>query len=196
MASPATLPVDGIEKIRDFHTLMSKRVVDYIKLCNENPIFKARLGDVGYLDLAGCMALGITGPILRSTGSALGPPQDAALPRLRRASTSKSPRGTPVTHTARFRIRLEEMVQSLRIVEQVIDRLEAAGPGPVMVDDPKIALAGADVDRLRRPRQQPRAHRPHHERVDGGTDPSLQAGDRRFRGSCRSGVRRRRVASR
>ena len=62
------LPVDGIEKIRDFHTLMSKRVFDYIKLCNENPIFKGRLVDVGYLDLAGCMALGITGPILRSTG--------------------------------------------------------------------------------------------------------------------------------
>jgi NADH-quinone oxidoreductase subunit D len=30
------------------------------------------------------------------------------------------------------------MVQSLKIIKQVIDRLEDAGPGPVMVDDPKI----------------------------------------------------------
>ncbi|EUA89543.1 respiratory-chain NADH dehydrogenase, 49 Kd subunit [Mycobacterium ulcerans str. Harvey] len=37
-------------------------------LLNENAIWKARTQDVGYLDLAGCMALGITGPILRSTG--------------------------------------------------------------------------------------------------------------------------------
>jgi NADH-quinone oxidoreductase subunit D len=39
----------------------------------------------------------------------------------------------------RFRIRLEEMVQSLRIVEQVVDRLTDQGPGPVMIADRKIA---------------------------------------------------------
>ncbi len=132
------LPVDGIEKIRDFHTLMSKRVFDYIKLCNENPIFKGRLVDVGYLDLAGCMALGITGPILRSTGL----PWD-----LRKTQPylgyDEFEFDVPTWDTCdaygRFRIRLEEMVESLRIVKQVVDRLEEAGPGPVMVDDPKIA---------------------------------------------------------
>ena len=43
------------------------------------------------------------------------------------------------TFTSSKGIRLEEMVQSLRIIDQVVDRLEEAGPGPVMVDDPKIA---------------------------------------------------------
>ena len=132
------LPADGIEKIRDFHKLMSKRVHDYIKLCNENPIFKARLVDVGYLDLAGCMALGITGPILRSTGL----PWD-----LRKTEPYlgydefdfEVATWDTCDSYGRFRIRLEEMVQSLRIVEQVIDRMEEAGPGPVMVGDPKIA---------------------------------------------------------
>src|SRR5262249_45277720 len=38
------------------------------QLLNENAIWKARTEGVGYLDLAGCMALGITGPILRATG--------------------------------------------------------------------------------------------------------------------------------
>ena len=36
---------------------------------------------------------------------------------------------------ARYEVRIEEMEQSLRIVEQALDRLE---PGPVMVDDPKV----------------------------------------------------------
>jgi NADH-quinone oxidoreductase subunit D len=132
------LPADGIEKVRDFHTLMSKRVHDYVKLCNENPIFKARLVDVGYLDLAGCMALGVTGPILRSTGL----PWD-----LRKTEPYlgydefdfEVATWDTCDAYGRFRIRLEEMVQSLRIIDQVIDRLDDARPGPVMVDDPKIA---------------------------------------------------------
>jgi NADH:ubiquinone oxidoreductase subunit D len=37
----------------------------------------------------------------------------------------------------RYLVRVEEMRQSLRIIRQVLDRLE---PGPVMVDDPKVAL--------------------------------------------------------
>jgi NADH-quinone oxidoreductase subunit D len=131
------LPADGIQKIRDFHEVMSKRVFDYIKLCNENPIFKGRLVDVGYLDLAGCMALGITGPILRSTGL----PWD-----LRKSQPYlgydefdfEVATWDTCDAYGRFRIRLEEMVQSLRIIKQVVDRLEEAGPGPVMVDDPKI----------------------------------------------------------
>ena len=132
------LPADAIEKLRDFHSLMSKRVFDYVKLCNENPIFKARLVDVGVLDLAGCMALGVTGPILRSTGL----PWD-----LRKTQPYLGydefdfEVATWDTNDAygRFRIRLEEMVQSLRIIDQVVDRLEESGPGPVMVDDPKNA---------------------------------------------------------
>ena len=38
---------------------MKKRLPEYAALCNANPIFKARLVDVGRLDLAGCLALGI-----------------------------------------------------------------------------------------------------------------------------------------
>jgi NADH-quinone oxidoreductase subunit D len=132
------LPADAIDKLRDFHTLMSRRVLDYVKLCNENPIFKARLVDVGVLDLAGCMALGITGPILRSTGL----PWDLrkTQPYLGYDEFDFEVATWDSSDAyGRFRIRLEEMVQSLRIVEQVVDRLEETGPGPVMVDDPKIA---------------------------------------------------------
>ena len=62
------LPPGALDEIRGFIALMKKRLPEYADLCNANPIFKGRLEDVGHLDLAGCLALGITGPVLRSTG--------------------------------------------------------------------------------------------------------------------------------
>lgn len=107
------------------------------KLVLENPIVKGRTVDVGYLDLTGCMALGITGPMLRSAGF----PHD-----LRKSApycgyeTYDFDVCTWDTADAygRIRVRFNEIWQSLRIVEQCIDRL-ASSSGPVMVDDPKIA---------------------------------------------------------
>jgi len=132
------LPEDGIEKIRDFLGVMTRRIQDYVKLCNENPIFKARLSGIGYLDLTGCTALGMTGPVLRATGM----PWD-----LRKTQPYLGyddfafdvPTWDTCDAYGRFRIRLAEMLESLRIVEQVVDRLEEHGPGPVMVADKKIA---------------------------------------------------------
>ena len=62
------MPPGALEKIDEFIELMKKRLPEYAALCNANPIFKGRLVDVGYLDLAGCLALGATGPVLRATG--------------------------------------------------------------------------------------------------------------------------------
>ena len=89
------------------------------------------------LDLTGCVALGITGPMLRSTGL----PHD-----LRRAAPYCGYEDYDfdvVTWDSadaygRLRVRMEEMYQSLRIIEQACDKLEAT-PGPVMVADPRIA---------------------------------------------------------
>src|SRR4051812_45186692 len=62
------LPPGALDEIRDFVKIMKKRLPEYAALCNANPIFKARLDNVGHLDLAGCLALGISGPVLRFTG--------------------------------------------------------------------------------------------------------------------------------
>jgi NADH-quinone oxidoreductase subunit D len=129
------LPPGAVEKIREFLRIMPRRLRDYEDLCNENHIFKGRTQGVGYLDLTGCMALGITGPILRSTGL----PHD-----LRKSQpycgyeNYEFDVATWNTSDAygRFRIRVEEMKESLKIVEQCLDRL---APGPVMVADRKIA---------------------------------------------------------
>ena len=108
------------------------------KLTLENPIVKARMVDVGYLDLAGCIALGVTGPILRSTGY----PYD-----LRKAQPYMGYETYDfdvVTWDScdsygRFRIRIGEMHESLRIIEQCVERLQRMAPGPVMVADKKVA---------------------------------------------------------
>ncbi len=117
--------------------LIARGIGELERLINENPIVKGRMVGVGHLDLTGCMALGITGPVLRSTGL----PHD-----LRRATpycgyeTYDFDVVTWDTADAygRLRIRLEEMRQSLRIIEQACDRLDATA-GPVMVADPRIA---------------------------------------------------------
>ncbi|WP_148574028.1 NADH-quinone oxidoreductase subunit D [Nocardioides caldifontis] len=132
------MPPGALDQIREFIALMKKRLPEYAALCNANPIFKGRLEGVGYLDLAGCMALGITGPVLRSTGY----PWD--LRKTQPYSGYEDYEFDVVTWDTcdsygRFRIRLEEMWQSLRIVEQCADRLEGLVGAPVMVGDKKIA---------------------------------------------------------
>jgi NADH-quinone oxidoreductase subunit D len=132
------IPDGSLDQIRDFVKLMKKRLPEYAALCNANPIFKGRLVDVGYLDLAGCLALGASGPVLRATGY----PWD--LRRNQPYWGYEDYEFDVVTwDTAdsygRFRIRLQEMWESLRIVEQCVDRLEGLQGAPVMVADKKIA---------------------------------------------------------
>ena len=132
------MPPGGLDKIRDFITLMKKRLPEYADLCNANPIFKARLEGVGYLDLAGCLALGITGPVLRSTGY----PWD--LRKMQPYSGYETYDFDVCTWDTsdaygRFRVRLDEMWESLRIVEQCVERLQELVGQPVMVADKKIA---------------------------------------------------------
>jgi NADH-quinone oxidoreductase subunit D len=129
------LPPGAVDRIRDLLKLLPKRLSDTEKLLVGNKIWMERTVGVGYLDLTGCMALGITGPILRATGL----PHD-----LRKSQpyagyeTYEFDVATQDTCDAygRFLIRIAEMKESLKIVEQCLDRLQ---PGPVMVEDKKIA---------------------------------------------------------
>ncbi|PPJ32236.1 NADH dehydrogenase (quinone) subunit D [Nocardia nova] len=129
------LPPDAVGKIRDLLALMPKRLRDMELLLNENPIFKARTRGIGYLDLASCMALGVTGPVLRSTGL----PHD--LRKSQPYCGYEDYEFDVMTDTGcdcygRYLIRIKEMKESLKIVEQCLDKLR---PGPVMVSDKKIA---------------------------------------------------------
>ena len=131
------LSSNSIEMIREYVPVVRKGIGELEQLLLENPILKGRLKNVGYLSLTGCTALGITGPILRSTGL----PHD--LRKLTPYCGYEKYDFEVVTRTGadaydRLAIRLEEMRESLKIIEQVTDELEA-NPGPVMVADKKIA---------------------------------------------------------
>ena len=127
---------DGIEsKIADTIKQLRKNFRDNAAMLIDNPIWLARMQGVGYLDLTGCVALGITGPILRATGLPWDLRKDQ--PYLD-YETYEFQVQTETTCDAygRFLIRMREMDESLKIVEQCLDRLR---PGAVMVEDKKIA---------------------------------------------------------
>jgi NADH-quinone oxidoreductase subunit D len=129
------LPPGAVEQIRAWIPQMRAEVRDIEALLSGQPIWKARLKGIGYLDVPGALALGVTGPLLRSAGL----PWD-----LRKTEPYCGyetydfdvPVSTDGDCWARYEVRLAEIEQSLRIVEQALDRLE---PGPVMVADKKIA---------------------------------------------------------
>lgn len=131
----ADLPEDGAARVAELLTILPGRLTELEDLMTQNYIFKARTQGVGYLDLTGCMALGMTGAVLRSTGL----PHD-----LRKAQPYcgyETYDFDVVTDTGadcygRYLIRIGEMRESLKIVEQCLQRLE---PGPVMISDKKLA---------------------------------------------------------
>lgn len=129
------LPPGAEQQIRDTIMALPRRMKDTADLLVDNSIWLARTSGIGKLDLAGCMALGITGPVLRATGL----PED--LRKTQPYSGYENYEFDVKTQTSadaygRFLIRLTEMGESLNIVEQCLDRLQ---PGPVMVEDKKIA---------------------------------------------------------
>jgi len=100
-----------------------------------NSIWMGRTVGVGYLDLTGCAALGITGPVLRSTGLPWDLRKVAPYSGYENYEFDVPTRDTCDAY-GRFLIRIEEIGQSLNIIEQCLDKLR---PGPVMVADKKIA---------------------------------------------------------
>ena len=132
------LPPGALDEIRDVIALLRKRLPEYADMCNANPIFKGRLENVGHLDLAGCLALGITGPVLRSTGYAWDLRKTQPYCGYESYDFDVHTWDTADAY-GRFRVRLNEMHESLKIVEQAAERLAGLEGAPVMVADKKIA---------------------------------------------------------
>jgi NADH-quinone oxidoreductase subunit D len=133
------LPSGALEKLREFLGVMPHLLGEIRALFDAAPVYLKRTKDVAYLDLAGCMALGVTGPILRASG----------LPWDLRKSQPYCGYETydfdvPTRDTCdaygRYIVRMDENDQSLRIIEQCVDRLAAPRPenDPVMIQNAKI----------------------------------------------------------
>jgi NADH-quinone oxidoreductase subunit D len=123
-------------KCRAFLADMPDRVDQYGDMLNRNEIVLRRLRGVCPLDEETLLELGVTGPLLRATGN----PWD-----LRKAMPYSSyddfefriPVGTEGDNYDRYVVRLVEMRESVRIIQQAIDGLPE---GPTIIDDRKVAL--------------------------------------------------------
>ncbi len=126
----------GIERIREFLRVMPGRIDEFETILDENPIWVERNRGIGLLPAGDALALGVTGPVLRAAGVPLDMRRDMPYCGYETFDFDVITR-TEADAYARYRVRLEEMRQSMRIVEQCLERLEE--PGPVMVADPKVA---------------------------------------------------------
>jgi NADH-quinone oxidoreductase subunit D len=131
------LPHDGIEKIRQWIKETDREITGVDRLLRGQPIWINRLKGVGWIGVEGCLALGLTGPMLRAAGL----PWDMRKtePYLGYETYDFDvPTDDGGDCWSRFVVKVAEMRESLRIVSQVADRLEQT-PGRIMIDDPKIA---------------------------------------------------------
>ncbi len=128
------VPVEFETAVRDFIKIFPRRVDEYETLLTKNPIFLDRMLGIGVLDAATALSHGVTGPMLRASGvnwdlrkarPYMGYEQyDFNVPVLTEGDTY-----------ARYLVRVQEMRESLKIVEQALNKLPL---GPVRSDNRKF----------------------------------------------------------
>jgi NADH-quinone oxidoreductase subunit D len=124
------------EKLRAFIDVMPSRADQYAAILDRNEIVLQRLRNTGILDAETLLNHGVTGPLLRAAGN----PWD-----LRKAAPYcsydhfdfKIPVGTVGDNYDRYKVRLAEMYESVKILRQAIDGLPE---GPYITEDRKVAL--------------------------------------------------------
>jgi len=130
------IPDGWIDMVRRFTKVMPGRADVYGDLLNRNEILLQRLRGVCPLPEEELLALGVTGPLLRAAGN----PWD-----LRKAMPYSSyedfdfriPVGTQGDNYDRYAVRLAEIHESCRIIDQALDGLPG---GPHITEDRKVAL--------------------------------------------------------
>jgi len=129
------LPQGFLDKVQKFVSIFPSRIQDYEGLLTKNPVFLERCKGVGVISGKEAINYGLTGPCLRGSGVAFD---------LRKAEPYSSydqfdfdiPTGENGDVYDRYLVRMEEMRQSNRIVQQVITKIPK---GEVMSSDPRVA---------------------------------------------------------
>jgi NADH-quinone oxidoreductase subunit D len=128
------VPVEFETAVRDFIKIFPKRVDEYETLLTKNPILLDRTVGIGKLDVATALQHGATGPMLRASGLSWD---------LRKARPYSGyeqydfnvPTRTEGDTFARYIVRIDEFRESLKIVEQALNKLPM---GPVNSDNRKF----------------------------------------------------------
>lgn len=132
----ADLPVGWVEACRDFVDNLPATLDESERLLSRNSIWLARTLDVGVIDADTAVAYGLTGPSLRASGLAYDVRK--ARPYLGYEEYDFDvPVGVHGDTYDRYMVRIEEMRQSVGIIQQALDRLP---DGAINVDDPSVIL--------------------------------------------------------
>jgi len=129
------LPEGAEDSIRRMLLHLDARTDELEDLLSGNPIWIERNRGVGVLDAETCKAWGVTGPLLRAAGIPFDLRKTNPYSGYERYEFDVPTREEADCY-ARYEVRIAEIRESLRIVEQVLDSLPG---GPVMEDDPKVA---------------------------------------------------------
>jgi len=129
-------PLDFMARVQAFILTMPEKIDQYSNLLTGNPIFRNRLKDVGHLSAADAIALGVTGPPLRASGVDFDLRRDMPY-----SSYEKFQFEVPVSNDcdcwARYVVRLVEMRESVKIIQQALDGMPE---GSFSAVDPKVIL--------------------------------------------------------
>ena len=129
------LPDGYVDRLDAFIEKFPGRMRELRGLLQANPIFQDRTIDVGYLSVEDAVNWGVTGPALRGSGVAYDVRKAFPYTGYETYDFDVPTRNEGDAY-ARFLVRLDEMEQSHRIIQQARKRLEK--PGAVLLDDPKI----------------------------------------------------------
>jgi len=129
-------PLDFFDRVQSFIRTFPEKIEEYSNLLTGNPIFKNRLQGVGYLSAADAIALGVTGPNMRASGVDFDLRRDMPY-----SGYEKFQFEVPVSAVgdvwARYLVRLVEMRESVKIIQQALDGMPE---GPVKADAPHVVL--------------------------------------------------------
>ena len=128
------VPVEFEKAVRDFIKIFPKRIDEYETLLTKNPLFIDRMVDIGYLSKETALSYGVTGPSLRASGV------DWDLRKARPYMGYEQydfnvPTRTEGDTYARYLVRIDELRESLKIVEQALNKLPL---GPVRSENRKF----------------------------------------------------------
>jgi NADH-quinone oxidoreductase subunit D len=129
-------PIDFFDRVKSFMKTFPEKIDEYANLLTGNPIFVNRLQNVGHLSAADAIALGVTGPPMRASGIDFDLRRDMPY-----SSYEKFDFKVPISQRCdvwgRYLVRLEEMRESVKIIQQALDGMPE---GPVKANAPKIVL--------------------------------------------------------
>ena len=131
---------DALAMIKDFVNDFPQELKDFHGLLDRNRIFFDRNREVGVLTPERALEIGATGPTLRASGYAYDIRDFAPYARYDEVDF-EIPTRLEGDNLARYYVRMEEMQESIRIIEQCLDKLPK---GPVRTNNAKQAYPSKD----------------------------------------------------